>query len=74
MWRYLKNAYEQEAFKSTMPADQDIVFHYEKKACGATNKHSVKPTLEKFTYTMTVPDDVLNGLDNGAAAQHEDVS
>ncbi|BFZ09936.1 hypothetical protein BsWGS_12975 [Bradybaena similaris] len=71
VWRYLKNAYEQEAFRSTMSSDQDIVFHYEKKACG--DKHSVKPTLEKFTYTMTVPDDVLNSLDNGADAQHEDL-
>ncbi|CAG5122942.1 unnamed protein product, partial [Candidula unifasciata] len=71
IWRYLKNAYEQEAFKSTMPSDQDIVFHYEKKAVGPPlkGKRTAKPTLEKFTYTTDVPEDVLNGTDNGASQE-----
>lgn len=50
-----------------MPSDQDIVFHYEKKASCPPHKgkQTAKPTLEKFTYTTDVPDDCLNGLDDG---------
>ncbi|KAK3763347.1 hypothetical protein RRG08_021167 [Elysia crispata] len=71
VWRYLRDAYEQDAFRSTMPSDQDIIFNYEKKACNPPKmkgKGRGKPTLEKFTYTMDVPEDILNGLDNGTAS------
>ncbi|RUS77005.1 hypothetical protein EGW08_015230 [Elysia chlorotica] len=71
VWRYLRDAYEQDAFRSTMPSDQDIIFNYEKKACNppkVKGKSKGKPTLEKFTYTMDVPEDILSGLDNGTAA------
>uniref|UniRef100_A0A0B6ZVK6 GST C-terminal domain-containing protein n=1 Tax=Arion vulgaris TaxID=1028688 RepID=A0A0B6ZVK6_9EUPU len=74
IWRYLKNAYLQEAFKSTMPSDQDIVFHYEKKAVGPPRKgsRSAKPTLEKFTYTTDVPEGIVNGIDNTDSQQVEE--
>ena len=71
VWRYLRDAYEQDAFRSTMPSDQDIIFNYEKKACNPPKmkgKGRGKPTLEKFTYTMDLPEDILNGLDNGTAS------
>ncbi|KAK0064532.1 chloride intracellular channel protein 5 [Biomphalaria pfeifferi] len=59
IWRYLKYAYEQDAFKSTMPSDQDIIVNYEKKVSGPPKKRGAKPTLEKFTYTMDIPEDIL---------------
>ncbi|XP_059143479.1 chloride intracellular channel Clic-like isoform X2 [Physella acuta] len=59
IWKYLKNAYEQDAFKSTMPSDQDIIFHYEKKVSGPQRKKGGKATLEKFTYSCEIPEDVL---------------
>lgn len=75
IWRYIRDAYEQDAFRSTMPSDQDIIFHYEKKACNppkVKGKGKGKPTLEKFTYTMDVPEDILNGLGNGTATTDAD--
>lgn len=71
VWRYLKNAYEQDAFKSTMPSDQDIVFHYEKKVSGPPRRKPTKPTLEKFSYTVDIPEGILNGLDNGSPPVEE---
>ncbi|BFZ24820.1 hypothetical protein BsWGS_27859 [Bradybaena similaris] len=73
IWRYLKNAYKEESFTSTMSSDQDIVFHYEKKAVGppVKGKKTAKPTLEKFTYTTDVPEDILNGIDDNGASQSE---
>lgn len=68
LWKYLADAYKTEAFKSTMPSDQDIIFHYEKKAANPPRKGkwSSRPTLQRFTYTMDIPPQVaaaLNGSD-----------
>jgi len=71
LWRYLHAAYQQDAFKSTMPSDQDIVFFYEKKAKTPpkVGRSRGKPTLEKFTYTTEIPADCMPA--NGAAAPQE---
>ncbi|GFO03615.1 chloride intracellular channel [Plakobranchus ocellatus] len=72
IWRYLKNAYEQDAFKSTMPSDQDIIKNYEKKACNVPKvKSKGNPTLEKFTYLMDVPEDILETIYNGTSASSD---
>ena len=65
LWKYLNLAYQQDAFKSTMPSDQDIIFFYEKKAKQPPKRRG-KATLEKFSYTMDVPADCLpSSIDNG---------
>ena len=76
IWKYLTEAYKTEAFRSTMPSDQDIIFHYEKKVTDAFQKvkHNPRPTLQSFSYTLEVPDEIatsLNGLDkaNGDVSQ-----
>jgi hypothetical protein len=73
IWKYLAEAYKTEAFRSTMPSDQDIIFHYEKKVQGALVKvkHNPRPTLQTFTYTMDIPDDVAASLGgtNGDVSQ-----
>jgi len=79
LWRYLNNAYQQDAFKSTMPSDQDIVFFYEKKAKTPpkVGRSRGKPTLEKFTYTTEIPAECLKSLDNGtnqAEVEEEETS
>lgn len=70
LWKYLGEAYKTEAFRSTMPSDQDIIFHYEKKAAGPPQKGkwSARPTLQSFTYTMDIPEEVqavIGGSANG---------
>ncbi|KAK6168896.1 hypothetical protein SNE40_020056 [Patella caerulea] len=64
IWRYLADAYEIPAFKSTLPSDQDIVFAYEKKATKGPSGKVPKPTLEKFSYTTTVPKEYLDNETN----------
>jgi len=72
LWRYMALAYEQDAFKSTMPSDQDIIFFYEKKA-KTPPKRRGKATLEKFTYTMDIPQGCLDSfVDNGTTEQTPD--
>ena len=52
-----------------MPSDQDIIVHYEKKAPNRpAARGKGRATLEKFTYTMDVPEEILHMLDNGTAA------
>lgn len=58
IWRYLAEAYKTEAFRSTMPSDQDIIYHYEKKARSKPVQRSKRPTLQNFTYTMDLPEDI----------------
>lgn len=72
IWRYLAEAYKTEAFRSTMPSDQDIIFHYEKKVQGplVKVKHNPRPTLQSFTYTMTIPDDVAAKCGINGNASH----
>lgn len=66
IWRYLAEAYKTEAFRSTMPSDQDIIFHYEKKVQLPSNKRSnPRPTLQTFTYTMDIPDAIAAQISNG---------
>ncbi|XP_076445171.1 chloride intracellular channel Clic-like [Babylonia areolata] len=69
IWKYLAEAYKTEAFRSTMPSDQDIIFHYEKKVTGAMQrvKHNPRPTLQSFTYTMDIPADVAALIGPAAA-------
>ena len=64
LWKYLYEAYKTEAFRSTMPSDQDIVFQYEKKVPFALKKRKGKPnpTLQNFTYTLDIPDEVMAKL------------
>ncbi|ESO94842.1 hypothetical protein LOTGIDRAFT_189089 [Lottia gigantea] len=72
VWKYLADAYEVPAFKSTLPSDQDIIYGYEKKVTGAPVRgKGPKPTLEKFTYTTTVPQEYLdNGTNHNS---HDDM-
>ena len=75
IWKYLIEAYKTEAFRSTMPSDQDIIFHYEKKVGSALQKvkHNPRPTLQSFTYTLDVPADIA-ALLNGPGKANGDVS
>ncbi|XP_076466375.1 uncharacterized protein LOC143297780 [Babylonia areolata] len=70
IWKYLADAYQTEAFRSTMPSDQDIVFHYEKKARNAMQrqKRRPRPTLQNFTYTLDIPQDIADMLAGSAVA------
>ncbi|KAK7107769.1 hypothetical protein V1264_015627 [Littorina saxatilis] len=74
VWKYLHEAYKTEAFRSTMPSDQDIIFHYEKKVTFDPSKMKRKPhpTLESFTYTMEVPKDIASQI--GVSPANGDVS
>ena len=67
LWKYLAEAYKTEAFRSTMPSDQDIVFHYEKKVTGPLQKvkHNPRPTLQSFTYTLDIPESLAAVLSSG---------
>lgn len=75
IWKYLMEAYKTEAFRSTMPSDQDIIFHYEKKVGNALQKvkHNPRPTLQSFSYTLDVPEDIA-ALLNGSGKANGDVS
>ena len=55
-----------------MPSDQDIIKHYEKKL-GTSSQMMMsarKAALQKFTYTLDIPDEVLATL-NGTNGQAE---
>ncbi|KAL8593979.1 hypothetical protein ACOMHN_045662 [Nucella lapillus] len=75
IYRYLAEAYKTEAFRSTMPSDQDIIFHYEKKASQKPKQmhHNPRPTLQSFTYTMDIPPDMAAALTAGAGNSNGDV-
>ncbi len=61
IWSYLAEAYKQAAFYSTMPSDQDIVHHYEKKVPQSSKIRNL--TTEKFTYNMYIPEEVLTEIE-----------
>nr|KAG5708861.1 hypothetical protein BaRGS_009270 [Batillaria attramentaria] len=76
IWKYLAEAYKTEAFRSTMPSDQDIIFHYEKKVQNVARrpKRNPHPTLQSFSYTMDIPDDIaaqINGTPNNTNADED---
>ncbi|KAL8579519.1 hypothetical protein ACOMHN_025472 [Nucella lapillus] len=69
IWKYLADAYQTEAFRSTMPSDQDIVFHYEKKVGHLLQgkKRHPRPTLQSFTYTLDIPEEIALLLQSSGA-------
>ena len=63
VWRYLVEVYEHDAFTTTMPSDQDIVFFYENKAkVVVPPKRRSLPTLEKFSYLLEIPEECVQNL------------
>lgn len=52
LWRYMASMYSLDAFKTSSPADQDIISHYKMQQGG---KMSRREELESPTYTDTVP-------------------
>lgn len=63
IWDYMERGYQTTAFSATLPSDQDIVKHYEMRAAGKGIKG--RPTLQKQTYTMSVPKRVPTTTVNG---------
>lgn len=55
----MENGYQTNAFLATLPSDQDIVLHYEKKATTKL-EGNFKPTLQKRTFSTEIP--VLGGM------------
>ncbi|KAJ8314986.1 hypothetical protein KUTeg_007136 [Tegillarca granosa] len=72
IWRYLKVAYQQNAFSATMPSDQDIVQHYETLV--GTPKGRGRPTLEKRSYTMEVDESLLGNVSNEQEVVNDQVN
>lgn len=69
IWDYLERGYETTAFSATLPSDQDIVKHYEMRAAGKGIKG--RPTLQKQTYTTSVPTRVPTTTVNGGGEDGE---
>ena len=75
MWRYLADAYRTDAVFQSIPADREIIVHYEDKMKAAHAKPSdrsrkSRSTLMKEARTMSVPDGISarNAVDaNGDA-------
>jgi len=72
VWRYLKNAYDTDAFKESCPADREIITHYDGKAANRAKIPGMvgkRASLMAEDRTFSVPEAVFTG--NGAADDDE---
>jgi len=55
IWRYLKNAYETDAFQESCPADREIITHYNLKATNEPVIPAPKSQLMGEDRTFSIP-------------------
>ena len=61
LWRYLKNAYESDAFKESCPADREIITQYVEKASCKAKIPARRSQLMGEERTFSTPE-VGNGV------------
>jgi chloride intracellular channel protein 2 len=56
LWKYLKNAYDTDAFQKSCPPDREIIWHWSKTHL--SNKDLLLIMQETAKKTLTIPDDL----------------
>ncbi len=67
LWRYLRDAYDADAFSESCPADREVITHYDGKASCRAKIPAKRSQLMGEERTLSIPS--TQGANNGMAEE-----